>query len=291
MATASTASRYRKAYSSLNGIFPIVKPKGMYLIDMLDQVQMCMEFDLKVRFTKLALRVSGQPLLRKHEYGLLNIGIGNLSRNLLNFQYGTVKSKLFIKLGERAQWTIFSKERQERLGVKDDMNLFKPYDHVTQDDVVKSVESFVGEIAQYRAPKERIIREILIEKNIEKVKPREKQFFKEPAMQKKSKLYCINGIDFSKMPIIILDITSCGKFCRERFAYDFGLKLNTYAKLESAFIYQFCTITIDDSLETYDLEWSKIKSVIGKTSQRYCKIFTELETLGKPISKRFNCPW
>ena len=75
-------------------------------------------------------------------------------------KYSVVKSKLAIKIGERDPLTVFTSQRQKRLGIVDDMQLCKPYDHVIPEQFKAVIDSFVGKFLQYQANRERDTREL-----------------------------------------------------------------------------------------------------------------------------------
>ena len=275
----------------LHGIFPVRKPIGIKFVDFLDQVRLCIEFEVGFRLSKASVKYQAFPCLRKNEYGLVNIGIGRSAPHLANFKYTTVKSRLVIKLGERAPWSILTEARQKRFGIIDDMNPFKSCDHVTPQKVESIVNSSVGEFLQHRAPKESDTREILTENNYKKPKLHGYQVFKEAAAPKPVNIYSIDGLDCSKLPVISVDLTTCGSFCREKFAFDLGKQLNTYGHLLHGYIYKFDTISIDEALQPHDIEWNRISHIMEKTRLRYSEMCQELESAGRPIHLRFRCPW
>lgn len=284
--------RLRILNSQLNGLFPVHKPSGIRIIDFIDQVRMSIEFDCRVSLSRLCTQISCAPILRKHESGLVNVGLGRKAINLLNFKHGSVSARLCIELGKRAEWSFGVPRRQMLLGVPEDsIDLpSKPYDHVTPDQVNEVMMSLLGSRQQYKAPREPSDREIITERNRER-SPRIEMVYKEGLPPKVVNFKSINGIDYSQWPVITVDMTTCGTFCRERFAHELGLRLNTFALMKSAFIYQFETISIEDALQPHDFEWHRINSTIGRTSARYSVLSRALEQLGKPIHKRFLNPW
>ena len=275
----------------LNGIFPVIKPLDINYIDFLDQVRLCLEFEVGFRFSPYSISYDMAPYLRKKESGIINVAFGSSAPHLANFKYSIVKSKLAIKIGERDPLTVFTPERQKRLGIVDDMQLCKPYDHVTPEQVKAAIDSFVGKFLQYRANKERDTREIVTELNYKKLKRHGPQVFREAPPPKPVTIHSVERVDCSQLPIILVDLTTCGSFCREKFAFDVGVKLSTYAKLLNALIYKFGEISIEEALEPYDIEWNRINCVMEKTSSRYSRMCQELAVVGRPTHMRFRCPW
>lgn len=284
--------RLRKARSDFHGIFPVIKPLGIKAIDLLDSIRLSIEFDRDVTFASISTQISGSPTLRKHESGILNVALGDKTMHLLNFKYGSLRAKLHIELGKRAGWTGNNPEVQKFFGImNEDSSLFKSYKHVTIDQVHDWLSTYpLGEQFQYRAPKEATNRELITERNRPR-KPKTETTFREAAPPRKVTLTSIDDIDFTQWPVVTIDMTTCASFCRERFAHELGLRMETYAHLKSAHIYQFETINIQDALPPYNCEWKKINSTIGRTSARYSKISKALEQIGKPVSMRFRCPW
>ena len=282
--------KLRKARSDFHGIFPVIKPLGIKCIDLLDSIRLSIEFDRDVTFSAISTQIACCPTLRKHESGILNVALGDKTMHLMNYKYGSLSAKLYVELGKRAEWTGNRPEVQKFFGIMDG-DLVKSYKHVTIDQVNDWLSTYpLGEQLQFRAPKESQYREVVTEKNRER-KPKIEPVFREQAAPQKVTLKSINDINFSEWPVISIDMTSCASFCREKFAHELGLRMNTYARLKSAHIYQFETISIKDAIYPHNCEWKMINSTIGRTSARYSKISRALEEVGKPLSTRFRCPW
>ena len=268
----------------MKGIFPVYKERGVYQRDVVDWITLGINFDVGVSLFQSGIKIASFPRLRITDEGLMHVSVGNKAPLILsNFKFGEHKCHVSGRLGHRYPVLVRQENSQET----------KDCSHVNQGSFQDALKSFVGDELQVRIPLEENMRSYLTELNRPKrIEVDRSKTFYEGTPPTKITVKNFDNISFNEEDkTFSFDVSFEGFLCLYRLVDDLGLKLQTFASPDRVISTQLFDIRAEDALRGYQLYFNEIQRSISKNEEKYKQILDVVNSRGRDIRTKMNCPW